>query len=86
MHPSLAGVWSLESRGRFCVDAFGRNLPSVTVKMFSHLIHLLKKFYKFCIFDVISKDYAAINCITVEHKKTLIPVKFDGPYTKLVFK
>jgi hypothetical protein len=33
------GVWrSLESGGRFCVGAFGRNLASVAVKMFSHLI------------------------------------------------
>jgi hypothetical protein len=31
---------SLESGGWFCVDAFGRNLTSVTVKMFSHLIYL----------------------------------------------
>jgi hypothetical protein len=28
------GVCSLESGGRFCVGAFGRNLASVTVKMF----------------------------------------------------
>jgi hypothetical protein len=29
---------SLESGGRFCVGAFDRNLASVAVKMFSHLI------------------------------------------------
>jgi hypothetical protein len=31
--------WSLELGGQFCVGAFGRNLASVTVKMFSHLIY-----------------------------------------------
>jgi hypothetical protein len=34
----VAFGWSLESGGRFCVGAFGRNLASVAVKMFSHLI------------------------------------------------
>jgi hypothetical protein len=29
---------SLESGGQFCVGAFGRNLASVTVNMFLHLI------------------------------------------------
>jgi hypothetical protein len=27
------------------------------------------KFHKFCAFNVICNDNAAINCITVEHKK-----------------
>jgi hypothetical protein len=52
---------SLESSGRFCVGAFGRNLASVAVKMFSHLIYFMKKFYKFCTFNTICKDNAAIN-------------------------
>jgi hypothetical protein len=34
----LAGAWSVDSGGWFYVGAFGRNLASVTVKMFSHLI------------------------------------------------
>jgi hypothetical protein len=35
----LAGVWSLKSVGKFFFnDAFGRNLASVAVKMFSRLI------------------------------------------------
>jgi hypothetical protein len=59
---------SLESGGRFCV-AFGRNLASVAVKMFSHLISFIKKFYKFCNFNAIFKDNPAINCITFRHKK-----------------
>jgi hypothetical protein len=29
---------SLEKGGRFCIGAFGRNLPSVVLKMFSHFI------------------------------------------------
>jgi hypothetical protein len=33
---------SLESGGWFCVGAFGRNLASVVMMFFSHLIHFLK--------------------------------------------
>jgi hypothetical protein len=32
----LAGFWSQESGGRFCVDAPGMNLVSFAVKMFSY--------------------------------------------------
>jgi hypothetical protein len=60
---------SLESGGWFCVGAFGRNLASVAMKILSHFIYLKKAFYKFFIFNAISKDNAAINCITVLHKK-----------------
>jgi hypothetical protein len=64
------GVWrSLESGGRFCAGAFGRNLASVVAKMFSHLILFKNKFYKFGTFNAICKDNAAINCITVRFKK-----------------
>jgi hypothetical protein len=31
---------SLESGGLFCVGTFGKNLASVAVKMFSHLVNL----------------------------------------------
>jgi hypothetical protein len=34
----LAKIWSMESGGPFYVGAFGLNLASVAVKMFSHLI------------------------------------------------
>jgi hypothetical protein len=68
---------SLEKGGRFCVGAFGRNLASVTMKMFSHLIYFIKKFYKFCTFNASFKHNAAINCIT---QKRFIPVNFDGSY------
>jgi hypothetical protein len=60
---------SLESGGRFYVGAFGRNLASVTVKMFSHLIQFIKKFYKFCDFNAIFKYNAARNCTVVQQKK-----------------
>jgi hypothetical protein len=78
----LAGAWIVESGGRFCVGVFGRNLASVAVKMFSHLIYFFQTFYKFCTFNVICKDNAAMNCITVQHtqKKSSIPVNFDGSY------
>jgi hypothetical protein len=67
-------VWrSIESGGRFCVGAFGRNLASVAVKMFSHLIYLIKKFEKFCTFNAICEDNAAINCNTVQNKKDSFP-------------
>jgi hypothetical protein len=35
---------SLESGGRFCVGAFGRNLASVAVKVSSRLIYFIKNF------------------------------------------
>jgi hypothetical protein len=36
---ACGGVWqNLESCCRFCVDEFGRNLASVAMKMFPHLI------------------------------------------------
>jgi hypothetical protein len=56
---------NLESGGRFCVGAFGRNLASVAVKMFSHSIYFENKLYKSCAFSAICKDNAAINCITI---------------------
>jgi hypothetical protein len=60
---------SLESGSRFCVGPIGRNVASVTMKIFSHLIYFIKTFYKYCTFNAICKDNAAINCITVQHKK-----------------
>jgi hypothetical protein len=39
------------------------------LKMFSCLIYFMNKFYKCCTFNVICKDNAIINCITVQHKK-----------------
>jgi hypothetical protein len=56
----LAGVWS-QAVGRFCVSAFGKNLVSVAVKMFSHLTYFKNKFYKFCTINAICKDDATIN-------------------------
>jgi hypothetical protein len=66
----------LESGGRFCVCAFGRNLVSAAMKMFSHEIYFMKKFCKFGTFNAICKGNAAINCITVQHKKGSFPSTF----------
>jgi hypothetical protein len=60
----------------WCVDT---NLTSVTMKMFSHLICFIKKFYKCCTFNVISKDNATIHYITIQHRKFN-----SGPYRILV--
>jgi hypothetical protein len=43
---AYGGVWgSLESDGRFCVGSSGKNLASVAVKMFLHLIYFTNKLY-----------------------------------------
>jgi hypothetical protein len=73
-------LWCLEPGSQFSVGVCGRNLAAATVKMFSHLIYFIKKCYKLFTFIVICKDNAAINCITVQHKKSFIPVNFDGSY------
>jgi hypothetical protein len=54
-----------ESGGRFCVGAFGRDLVSVVLRMYSHLMYFMKKFYKSCTFNSICKDNTAINCISL---------------------
>jgi hypothetical protein len=62
-------IWQKsESGSRFCVYAFGRNVASVDMKMFSNLIYFIKEFYKCCTFNAVFKDNAAIICITVQHK------------------
>jgi hypothetical protein len=41
--------------------------------------NLLKnKLYKLCTFNAICKDNAAINCITVQHKKVSLPSTITG--------
>jgi hypothetical protein len=65
----LAGVCSLESGGRFFVGAFDRNLASVAMKIFSHLIHFVKKCYKCCTVNAICEENAEINYVAVQHKK-----------------
>jgi hypothetical protein len=49
--------------------AFGRNLASVAVKMFSHSINFIKKFFKCYAFNAICKHNGVINCITVQRKE-----------------
>jgi hypothetical protein len=73
----LVEIWSLESGGRFCVGVFGRNLASVAVKMFPHLILLFKTIRKFCTLNVICKTNDII-CITVKHREGLFPSTFNG--------
>jgi hypothetical protein len=75
---------SLESGGRFCVGAFGRNLDPVAVKMFSHLIYLKDKFYIFCTFNAICKYNAVLNCIDVQHKKGSFPSNLTGHTTLVI--
>jgi hypothetical protein len=65
---------SLESGGRFYTGAFGRNLASVAVKVFSNLVYLYR-FFKCYTSGAICKDNAAMNLLN-----TFIPVNFDGPY------
>jgi hypothetical protein len=68
---NLAVVASMVGSGGVWSQAVGFVLVrlSVAVKMFSHIIYFFNKFYKFCTFNAICKDNAAINCITtVEHK------------------
>jgi hypothetical protein len=48
---------SLESGGRFCVGAFGRNVASVAVNMFSCLIYFIRR----CTFNAICKAKVAIK-------------------------
>jgi hypothetical protein len=72
---------SLESGGRFCVGAFSRNLASVAVKMFSHSICFINKFCKCCTFSAICEYNAAINCVTVQHKKGSFPSTLTGHTT-----
>jgi hypothetical protein len=62
----------LESGGRFCVVVFGRNAASVTVIIFSSLIYLETR-YKFHTFSAICKGNAAVNCVTLQHRKGFLP-------------
>jgi hypothetical protein len=48
----LAGVWKLQSGSQYA-DLFARNLASVALKIFSHLIYFIKKCYKFCTFNAL---------------------------------
>jgi hypothetical protein len=52
---------------------FERYVSLVAVKMFSHLICIIKTFYK-STFRAACKDNAAINFITVQQRMGLIPV------------
>lgn len=53
----------------FVFGEFASNLASVAVKLLSHVIHYLKKNYKFHAFYEVCKDNATIHCITIKQKK-----------------
>jgi hypothetical protein len=55
----------LEAGDRVCVGAFGRNLASVAVKTFPHLISFIKTSYTFVASEAFSKDDITINCINI---------------------
>jgi hypothetical protein len=60
------GVWR-QAVG-FCWVRIWRDMASVAVKMFSHLICFVNKFDKCCTFSAIFKGNAAVNCVTAQHK------------------
>jgi hypothetical protein len=72
----LAGVW--RQADRLSVGAFGMNLVSVAVKMFSNLIYFINKFYQRCTFNGSYEDNTAINFITVQHKQISFPSTLTG--------
>jgi hypothetical protein len=81
---AFCGVWrSLESGGRFCVGAFGRNLAAVAVKMFPRLIYFKRNAINF-VHSMRFTDNAGINCVTVQHKKGSFPSTLMGHTTTLV--
>jgi hypothetical protein len=59
---------SVKSSDQFFIHRFGRNLPSVAVKIFSYLKSFIKIFYKFCFFNTTYVDNDAINYIIFPHK------------------
>lgn len=54
MFVRLAGIW---------------NLVAVAVEMFSHFVYLLRNVCKFCIFNEVCSDDAAVSSVTVQHTK-----------------
>jgi hypothetical protein len=60
-------VGESEVRQSFCVDAFGKNLPSRHRE--DDLTLIYKEFSKKCSFNKTGKGNANINCITFQHKK-----------------
>jgi hypothetical protein len=53
----------------FC--AFGSNLASFAVKIFSNLSYSVKVFCKCCAISVFCKGDAEIKCFSVQHKTVL---------------
>jgi hypothetical protein len=60
----------MESGHQFCFDAFGRNLASVALNMFSHLIYFINMFYLDIFYlYAIFKGNATVNRITAQPKR-----------------
>jgi hypothetical protein len=58
----------LEAGSWFCIYLAGI-WPQLSLSWFLSTADFMKKCYKFCTLDVIFEDNAAINSITVQHKK-----------------
>jgi hypothetical protein len=54
------------------VGAFERNMTSIALKMFPHLIYVIETFYNVCTYKAIYKYNAAINYITLQHKTDIL--------------
>jgi hypothetical protein len=65
---------SLESGGRYYFGEFSKNLPSVAVKVFSHLIDF-EKLNKFCTFNSICKHNFCNKTVLLFIAKSFILVK-----------
>jgi hypothetical protein len=79
------GVWgSLRlagdhtARRSICVGASGRNLASVAVKTFSHLICFINKFHTCCTFDAMCQHKSWNTSYYCSTQESFIPVNFDA--------
>jgi hypothetical protein len=61
-------------------------LAGVAMKISTHLIYFIKKCYKFCTFNSICEDNAAINCITFQNKRGSFPSTLTGHITLIIHK
>jgi hypothetical protein len=58
---------------RGCGGAFGRNLASAAMRMFSHLIYFMRTFYEFCTLKSICKHSAIIIVDALRLKPVSFP-------------
>jgi hypothetical protein len=65
------------ANGQFCIGAFGRNMASVALKLFTRLIYVISKCYRYTL-NALCKVKAAVNCMTLQQGQIcLIPVNFE---------